>query len=222
MSEEKDTQTIIPQEPQGKDVKQENQGKKVELNISGMHCASCAITLEKGLSNAQGVKEAQVNFGTGKAVIKYDPAVADLTLLADTVEKSGYGVVNEQVTIRVGGMTCAICVQTIENALRALDGVIAVTVNLGTERAYVTYNPSLVTLQQMRNAIVTAGYQYLGTDKEGTLRAGDEVLQADLADKRRRVIIGFSLSAVLMLMMAAPADLMQPLMYLQFLIATPA
>ncbi|MFH0966960.1 MAG: heavy metal translocating P-type ATPase [Methanobacteriota archaeon] len=196
--------------------------KKVELSISGMHCASCAITLEKGLANADGIKEVQVNFGTGKAVVEYDPTVADLTHLANIVEKSGYGVVNEQVTIRIGGMTCAICVQTIENALRDLSGVIAVSVNLGTERAYITYNPSLTTLQQMRDAIVSAGYQYLGTDKEGTLSSGDEVVQADLADKRRRVIIGFSLSAVLMLMMAVPADLMHSLMYVQFLIATPA
>lgn len=196
--------------------------KKVELNISGMHCASCAVTLEKGLSGTEGVSNVQVNFGTGKAVIKYDPTVTNPAILAEEVEKTGYGVINEQVTIRVGGMTCAICVQTIENALKSLDGVLSVSVNLGTERAYVTYNPSLVTLHQMRDAIVSAGYQYLGTDREGTLNAGDAEIQADLTDKLRRVIIGFTISVILMGMMAAPADLMQPFMYLQFLIATPS
>lgn len=196
--------------------------KKIDLNISGMHCASCAISLEKGLQQAEGVKAATVNFGTGRATIEYDPAVATPATLEKTVLQSGYGVLNDQVIIRIGGMTCAICVQTIESALKALDGVLEVTVNLGTERAYLTYNPSLVTLQQMRQAIVSAGYQYLGTDKEGTLNTGDEAVKADLADKLRRVIIGFAISAVLMLMMAAPSDLMHTLMYVQFLIATPA
>jgi Cu+-exporting ATPase len=202
-------------------MKADYQGKKVELNISGMHCASCAINLKNGLTHVDGVKEAVVNFGTGKATIKFDPAVADLVTLEDVVKKSGYHVVNDQVTIRIGGMTCAICVQTIENALRALDGVHSVMVNLGNERAYVTYNPSLATLQQMRDAIVAVGYQYLGTDKEGTLRVGDEGIQADLADKKRRIIMGFSFSAILMLMMVAPPELMHSLMYVQFLVATP-
>lgn len=196
--------------------------KKVLLNISGMHCASCAVTLEKGLSGTDGVSDAQVNFGTGKAVVEYDPDISDISRLEEAVGKSGYTVIHEQVTIRIGGMTCAICVQTIENALRGLDGVIHATVNLGTERAYVTYNPSLINLEQMRNAIVSAGYQYLGTDREGTLSSGDEILRADLRDKLNRVIIGFAVSAVLMGMMVAPAGLMHTLMYVQFLIATPA
>jgi Cu+-exporting ATPase len=196
--------------------------KKVELNISGMHCASCAVTLEKGISGAEGVSEAQVNYGTGKAVVEYNPEISDLSRLEEAVKKSGYEVIHEQVIIRIGGMTCAICVQTIENALRGLEGVIQATVNLGTERAYVTYNPSLVTLQNMRDAIVSAGYQYLGTDREGTLSAGDEILQADITDKRNRVIIGFAISAVLMMMMAVPEGLMHTFMYIQFLIATPA
>ncbi len=200
----------------------DEQQKKIELAISGMHCASCAINLEKGLSSTDGVSNAQVNFGTGKAVVEYDPAVTNPETLTRTVEKTGYGVINEQVTIRIGGMTCAICVQTIEAALKSLDGIVAVTVNLGTERAYVTYNPSIVTLFQMRDAITEAGYQYLGTDKEGTLRGGEAEIKADLHDKLTRVIVGFAISAVLMGMMAAPEDLMHTLVYLQFLIATPA
>nr|WP_319538467.1 heavy metal translocating P-type ATPase [uncultured Methanospirillum sp.] len=196
--------------------------KKIELVISGMHCASCAINLEKGLSAADGVSNAQVNFGTGKAVVQYDPTLTNLTMLTRAVEKTGYGVINEQVTIRVGGMTCAICAQIIETVLKNLDGVEAATVNLGTERAYVTYNPSLVTLFQMRDAIINAGYQYLGTDKKGTIRAGDDDIKADLHNKLTRVIVGFAISAVLMGMMAAPHGLMHTLAYLQFLIATPA
>ncbi len=196
--------------------------KKVILDISGMHCANCAISLEKGLDATEGVQSAQVNFGTGKAVVEYDPDRADLSGLMKAVEKSGYSVISRQVTIKIGGMTCVMCAQAVSNALLALEGVTSATVNPGTERAHVTYNPDLVSVPQMRDSITRAGYRFLGTDQEDTTSAEDAAHKADLADKRNRVIIGFVLSAILMGMMAAPADLMHPLMYLQFLLATPA
>lgn len=196
--------------------------RKVELEISGMHCASCALNLEKGLSETKGVQNARVNFASGKAVVEYDPEVTDLGALNGVVEKSGFSVINEQVTIRIGGMTCAVCAQTVEKALTSLEGVTAATVNLTNERAYVRYNPSQVGLHKMREAIIAAGFRYLGADKEGTLSAGEEILQKDLTDKRNRVIIGFAISAVLMVMMAAPPELKHTLMYVQFLIAMPA
>ncbi|MDD1728955.1 MAG: heavy metal translocating P-type ATPase, partial [Methanospirillum sp.] len=203
------------------DTMAEEEKKRIELKISGMHCASCALSLEKGLASADGVSDAQVNFGTGKAFVTFDPTITNQNDLTKTVEKSGFTVTNEQVTIKVGGMTCVMCAQNVENALKKREGVIEATVNLSNEQAYVTYNPSQVSLNQLRDAIIAAGYQYRGTDKEGTLNAGEAEIQADLKDKLKRVIFGFAIAAILMGMMAAPADLMHPLMYLQFLIATP-
>ena len=66
-----------------------------------------------------------------------------LPRLENAVKQAGYEIVNREVTIKVGGMVCATCVQTIEAALRALPGVMTASVNLGTEKAYVTYNPSV-------------------------------------------------------------------------------
>jgi Cd2+/Zn2+-exporting ATPase len=38
----------------------------LELNITGMDCADCALTLEKGVANLEGVAECQVNFAAAK------------------------------------------------------------------------------------------------------------------------------------------------------------
>ena len=46
--------------------------KKAEIKISGMHCASCALNIEKSLQGMEGVEDAQVNFGTEKATVEYD------------------------------------------------------------------------------------------------------------------------------------------------------
>ncbi len=50
----------------------------VVLPIEGMSCASCVAKIEKSLSGLDGVSMAAVNFGTEKAVVKYDPGLLDM------------------------------------------------------------------------------------------------------------------------------------------------
>src|SRR3989339_1762596 len=46
--------------------------KKSNLKIEGMHCASCAVSIERSLQKQDGVKSATVNYAMGKAYIEYD------------------------------------------------------------------------------------------------------------------------------------------------------
>ena len=61
---------------------------KKEYDISGMHCASCALTVEKNIAKISGVKKANVNFATQKATIE---GSVDDDKVVDVVKKSGYG-----------------------------------------------------------------------------------------------------------------------------------
>ena len=60
-----------------------------ELQIAGMHCASCSARLEKSLNQLPQVT-AVVNIATEKASITFDPAVTDLDTLIETVRKTGF------------------------------------------------------------------------------------------------------------------------------------
>jgi Cu+-exporting ATPase len=60
-----------------------------ELQITGMTCAACATRIEKVLNKLDGV-EATVNFATEKAHIRYQPALATISALSDTIRKAGY------------------------------------------------------------------------------------------------------------------------------------
>ncbi|QCX26437.1 heavy metal translocating P-type ATPase [Nocardioides jishulii] len=62
---------------------------EVELDISGMTCASCANRIERKLNKLDGV-EATVNYATEKARVRH-PADLDLDVLLSTVEAAGYG-----------------------------------------------------------------------------------------------------------------------------------
>lgn len=61
----------------------------------------------------------------------------------------------------VKGMHCASCVATIERSLKKVDGVMSATINLATERATVTYDPSKVTDEKLSSAVSNVGYQAL-------------------------------------------------------------
>ncbi|MHB8709883.1 MAG: heavy metal translocating P-type ATPase, partial [Desulfuromonadales bacterium] len=63
-----------------------------ELSLAGMHCASCAARIEKGLAETPGVVSAAVNFATSRATVQYDRTVTNVARLQDTVRTLGYDV----------------------------------------------------------------------------------------------------------------------------------
>ena len=62
----------------------------VNLSLSGMHCASCALLIEKSLKEVDGVIEANVNFAAEKASIFYDETKLKAEDLIKAVGKAGY------------------------------------------------------------------------------------------------------------------------------------
>ncbi|MFA6604216.1 MAG: heavy metal translocating P-type ATPase [Patescibacteria group bacterium] len=63
---------------------------KTRLSIAGMHCASCAMSIEGGLKGLEGVSEASVNFASGSAVITHDPNKTKEKDLRSVIEGLGY------------------------------------------------------------------------------------------------------------------------------------
>ncbi len=63
--------------------------KRVTFPVLGMHCASCAVRIERALKKTPGVATAAVNYATEKAFVECDVGVGEATLAA-TVKKTGY------------------------------------------------------------------------------------------------------------------------------------
>lgn len=61
-------------------------------------------------------------------------------------------------TLDVKGMTCGHCKASVEGALKALDGVQSVEVNLDSGKVDVTYDEAKVTIKQMQEAVEEQGY----------------------------------------------------------------
>ena len=65
----------------------------------------------------------------------------------------------EEVTLTLGGLHCAACVARVERALTAAPGVELALVNLATRRAKVRYNPRLINVAALTEAVKAAGYE---------------------------------------------------------------
>jgi len=195
--------------------------KKVELKISGMTCASCASTIEKSLLNLKGVSKALVNLGTETATVEYDDDKLKINNLNKAVSDVGYNVINENIVIRIGGMTCAMCAKTNEDALKKLDGVVSAHVNLSAEKVYIAFNPNLTTISEIKKTIQDAGYQYLGLEGEETEDLEKKLTEKNLREKRNRILIGFGVSIPLMTLMYIPLNWPFSMAYFMFFVATP-
>lgn len=64
--------------------------EKITLPINGMHCASCAITIQKTLKKADGVIDCEVNYGNEKAKIEFNPELTNVSELNKKIEPLGY------------------------------------------------------------------------------------------------------------------------------------
>jgi len=62
-------------------------------------------------------------------------------------------------TFAIEGMTCASCAMRVEKGLKKVPGVADAQVNLATEKATVTYNPTLTGLEQMEQKVEAVGYK---------------------------------------------------------------
>ena len=68
---------------------------EISLPVVGMTCASCVNRIERHLSRAEGVAEANVNLATERATVRFDPGLIDRTGIVATIEAAGYEVGHE-------------------------------------------------------------------------------------------------------------------------------
>ncbi|MDH4263524.1 MAG: heavy metal translocating P-type ATPase [Spirochaetia bacterium] len=63
----------------------------VDLNLTGMSCANCSLTIEKALSNTDGVESVSVNFASEKAHVVFDKLKINTGEIIKIIEEVGYG-----------------------------------------------------------------------------------------------------------------------------------
>ncbi|MDH5021206.1 heavy-metal-associated domain-containing protein [Halobacterium rubrum] len=61
-----------------------------QFRVMDFDCPTCAGTVERALSNVDGVQHVEVHYATGRVEVEHDDSIADSDTLAQTIENQGY------------------------------------------------------------------------------------------------------------------------------------
>ncbi len=135
---------------------------KKRFKITGMHCTSCAQSIESVLSYTEGVEDVALNIVGEVADVEYDAETISEDGIIEAIEGAGYGAYTDgerkRLTLVIEGMHCANCVQAVEKTLESHEGVEGVRVNLASHKAHLTYNTSVTSVKDLKRAVQSAGY----------------------------------------------------------------
>lgn len=108
----------------------------------------------------------------------------------------------DNATLKLRGMSCASCANSIEDAIRSVPGVSACSVNFGAEQASVTYDAKKTDLEAIQDAVDAAGYSAQPVQEQDLLAPDDDERKTRLSESRdltRKVWVGGIISAILVI-----------------------
>ncbi|MBW8011191.1 MAG: copper-translocating P-type ATPase [Chloroflexi bacterium] len=202
--------------------------KQLTLPITGMTCANCVATVERNIKKVAGVEVANVNLSTERASVEYDPDQAELDAMLDRIRRAGYDVAKGEADLIIQRMSDDNDARRLEKSLIAMEGVLDAQVNFTSERARVSYIPTVVSQAELRKSVISAGFGVveLGGDAEDVEAKARE---AEIAQQRRLLITGLIFTIPLFLLSMAkdfgllPASIAEAswVPWLMFALATP-
>lgn len=130
--------------------------KRIKIPVTGMTCASCVLHVEESLKKTAGVLDVSVNLSSESASVLMEED--KLPSVVQAIRSAGYDVLQDRYVLSISGMTCASCVEKLEKVISSLPGVLAVSVNLATERVSVDYIVGLLSVGQIIQAVKEVGY----------------------------------------------------------------
>ncbi len=146
--------------------------KKLELEIRGMTCDSCAHHVQEALESVEGVVEAEVpGWESGRAAVTLNGEI-EPDALVSAVEQAGYQAILpteesspadsdsiEELEFDVRGMTCASCAHHVQEALESVEGVAEADVPSWESGKATVRAAAGVNTEALTSAVQAAGYQ---------------------------------------------------------------
>nr|7SI3_A Chain A, P-type Cu(+) transporter [Xenopus tropicalis]7SI6_A Chain A, P-type Cu(+) transporter [Xenopus tropicalis]7SI7_A Chain A, P-type Cu(+) transporter [Xenopus tropicalis] len=174
----------------------------VVVAIQGMTCQSCVQSIEGRISKVSGVVGINVCLEQNNAIVNYlqteitphkiceeiedmgfDASLSEQSGMPSSVKSSYYG--DNVIKIRVEGMTCQSCVNTIEGKIGKIQGVQKIKVSLTGQEAVITYQSHIIQAEDLRKYIEDMGFEASIKNKPDPTKLGTidiERLQNSIAE----------------------------------------
>lgn len=69
------------------------QGEQVVLKLSGLHCSSCAMSIDNALEEVDGVIETNTSYAKAETRVHFDPKKTNHDQLKRAIQGAGYQVI---------------------------------------------------------------------------------------------------------------------------------
>lgn len=136
----------------------------IYLPLEGVDSEHCALIVDKGLAEIDGIDSHKVELNNRRAVLTLSDNEV-LPKAVKTVQDLGYGVTTVKKSFPVLGMSCASCASSAQSILEHEPGVITASVNYGTGNLQVEYLPNMTDALQLQKAVQSVGYDLLLEDE---------------------------------------------------------
>ncbi|XP_068123226.1 copper-transporting ATPase 2 isoform X2 [Hyperolius riggenbachi] len=168
----------------------------VVIGIIGMTCQSCVQCIEGKISKLPSIVRIQVYLEQNNATVHYIPSQITPQKICEEIEDMGFDATiqeykeasplqrevsykeevvgvshkEEVAKMRIEGMTCQSCVNTIEGKIGKLQGVQKIKVSLSGQEAVITYDPQYIQPEELRKQIDDMGFVAFLKNKPDPLR----------------------------------------------------
>lgn len=188
-----------------------------------MHCGGCEQTVKFVLGQLPGVQSVEASHKSQQINLTFDPQKLNLEQVHQALDRLGYKVSAQDSTpthqhtaksndslvpsngtaklqMKVGGMHCSLCTESIRKAVGRLDGVQSVQVSIAHEEALVEYDPARVSAAEIEGALEDLGYAVHAPDQAEIFAQEERELQ--LA-RHKAIVAGVLVLAASILMVIA-------------------
>ncbi len=171
----------------------------INLPLAGVESEHCALIVDKGLSEIEGIKTHKVELNNKRAVITTDDELETIPKAVKAIRDLGYDVDTVKKTFPVLNMTCASCASSSQSILENTAGVVNASVNYANATAQVEYIPTITDAQKLKAAMQSIGYDLMIDESEEAKDELEEVHRKTFETLKRRTIGSVALSIPLVL-----------------------
>lgn len=156
---------------------------EITLSLEGLSCNSCAMSIDTALRTLDGMIDAKVDFPSQTAFIKYNQSKLSLAKIVQKIEDVGFIVILDAIqtgmliltreipsassliktVFNLTGMSCASCVSSLENVLKAVPGVdpVSLVATLLPQRISLVHNPQAKSVAALKTLIEEIGFEVI-------------------------------------------------------------
>ena len=194
----------------------------VYLPLEHVESEHCALIVDKGLENVQGISRHNVELNNKRVLIEGENISEIIPKAVKEIRDLGYNVPTIKKSFPVLSMTCASCANSTQEILSMQPGVLSASVNFANEIATVEYVPMLTDAHKLKSALQSAGYDLVIDEKEDAKKTVEQIQEQNRKALKKKVLGAIFFSVPLVTIAMVPAFMNLPHMnYVMWALATP-